>query len=222
MSFTLLFSYLFHFFPVPVPISFHDVCCHWQWLEWSRCWNIDFLSLPSCVFFFFPSPRSLSHTSFSLCLSVSHSLSYPPPRHWYQRSLCWLIALLSATFPTPFVFISLSPWCLVSLFTGLPILSSVSFRLFLLRSWALFFSRQTPLFQPGADEGMYTQKSHSVCLKWQHFWHAEDSSQDGMSGRIISEAQDQSSQTEFRMIFAVPTVQTVIKSVPLAYHRLKR
>lgn len=210
MSFTLLFSYLFHFFPVPVPISFHDVCCHWQWLEWSRCWNIDFLSLPLLSFFL--TSLSFAHL---LCLSVSHSLSSPtpPPHHWYQRRLCWLIALLSGTFPLPF-FIPLSSRCLVSPFTGLSILYSVSLWVFLLCSQTL--STQTPLFkpdshEPGADGGMYRWKSHSICLKWQLFRHAKDSLQDCMSGRIINEAQDQSTQTEFQMILAVPTVQTVIK-----------
>lgn len=152
MSFTLQFSYLFHFFPVPVPISFHDVCCHWQWLEWSRCWNIDFLSL-LLLSFFFSSLTSLSFLfthlllSFSLCLSVSHTLSsphtphhhhhpYSHPRHWYQRSSCWLIALLSGNFPL-LSFSPLSSRCCVSLFTGL--LSSTVFL------YECFFSNSTLL-----------------------------------------------------------------------------
>lgn len=170
---------------------------------------ISFL-FPSCLF---SSPRSLPHTSFVFLSLTLCPLQPPPPHHWYQRRLCWLIALLSGTFPLPF-FIPLSSRCLVSPFTGLSILYSVSLWVFLLCSQTL--STQTPLFkpdshEPGADGGMYRWKSHSICLKWQLFRHAKDSLQDCMSGRIINEAQDQSTQTEFQMILAVPTVQTVIK-----------
>lgn len=162
---------------------------------------------------FFPHLALFRTPPLSFCLSLSVLSNPPPPHHWYQRRLCWLIALLSGTFPLPF-FIPLSSRCLVSPFTGLSILYSVSLWVFLLCSQTL--STQTPLFkpdshEPGADGGMYRWKSHSICLKWQLFRHAKDSLQDCMSGRIINEAQDQSTQTEFQMILAVPTVQTVIK-----------
>lgn len=60
-------------------------------------------------------------------------------------------------FPTPFLYFAL--------FLSQSFLFFLEFllRLFLLCSWTV--STQTPLFQPGADGGVFTRKSHSICLK---------------------------------------------------------
>lgn len=199
ISFLSLFPYLFMMFAV---IG--------SGLSGHAAEILTFFLFPSCLFL--PSPHSLSHLllSLSFCLSLSVLLTTPS---LVAEKLVLTHSPPVWHFPIPFLkfrFLLDALWVFLQDFLSSTVL------LYKCSSSVNRPSTQTPLSKPdfhqlGAGGGRYTRKSRSICLKWQLFWHAEDCLQDCMSERIISEAQDQSSQTEFRMILAVATVQTVIK-----------